>query len=109
MKLVPVKMLPSTDNIISIIKKEQLYLESRYFIKHLDLYGSFAKQQQHSESDVDLLYTTLPNGTMTLARLKSFENYLSQLLNIEKIELVNKQSVNPVIAKNIENYAISIF
>jgi predicted nucleotidyltransferase len=108
-KLVAIKMLPSTDHIISIIKKEQPYLESRYFIKHLDLYGSFAKRQQHSESDVDLLYTTIPNGTMTLARLKSFENYLSQLLRIDKIELVSKQSINPVIAKNIENDVISIF
>ena len=84
-------------------------MESRYFIKHLDLYGSFAKEQQHSNSDIDLLYTTIPNGTMTLSRLKSFENYLSQLLKIEKIELVSKQSINPVIAKNIEDYAISIF
>ena len=73
------------------------------------MYGSFAKQQQHSESDVDILYTTIPNATMTLARLKSFEDYLSKLLRIEKIELVSKQSINPVIAKNIENYAISIF
>jgi len=102
-------MLPSTNHIISIIKKEQAYLQSRYFIKHLDLYGSFAKQMQHSGSDIDLLYTTMPNGAMTLSRLKSFETYLSQLLKVEKIELVSKQSINPVIAKNIEDYAISIF
>lgn len=102
-------MLPSTHHIISSIKKKQPYLKSRYFIKHIDLYGSYAKQQQHSESDIDLLYTTIPNGTMTLSRLKSFENYLSQLLQVEKIELVSKQSINPVVAKNIEDYAISIF
>lgn len=109
MKLAAIKMPHSTDHIISLIKKEQSYLESRYFIKHLDLYGSFAKQQQHAKSDIDLLYTTIANGTMTLARLKSFENYLSELLGIERIELVSKQSVNPLIAKNIEDYAISIF
>lgn len=101
-------MIPSTHDIIAIIKKEESYLKSRYFIKHIDLYGSYAKQQ-HLESDIDLLYTTIPNGTMTLARLKSIENYLSQLLKVEKIELVSKKSINPVIAKNIENYAINIF
>lgn len=103
------KMFPSSHHIISTIKKEELFLKSRYFIKHIDLYGSYAKEQQHAESDVDLLYTTIPNGPMTLSRLKSFENYLSQLLNVDKIELVSKQSINPVIAKNIEDYAISIF
>lgn len=102
-------MISSTRDIIATIKKEESYLKSRYFIKHIDLYGSYAKQQQHLESDIDLLYTTIPKGTMTLARLKSIENYLSQLLKIEKIELVSKKSINPLIAKNIENYAINIF
>jgi len=41
--------------------------------------------------------------------LKSIEEHLSQLLKVDKIELVNRQSINPVIAKNIEKDAISIF
>lgn len=102
-------MLPETQHIISTIKKEESYLKSRYFIKHIDLYGSYAKKQQKPGSDLDLLYTTIPNGTMTLARLKSFENYLSQLLKIDEIELVSKESINPIIEKNIESYVISIF
>jgi predicted nucleotidyltransferase len=102
-------MLNSTEYIIDSIKKEEPYLKSRYFIKHIDLYGSYAKKQQRPESDIDLIYTTTPNGTMTLARLKSFENYLSKLLNINKVELVSKHSINPVVEKNIEKDAISIF
>lgn len=102
-------MLNTTENIIETLKKEEPYLKSRYFIKHIDLFGSYAKKQQHKGSDLDLVYTTIPNGNMTLARLKSFENYLSDLLKIEKIELVSKHSINPVIGKNIEKDAISIF
>ncbi|MEP6628073.1 MAG: nucleotidyltransferase domain-containing protein [Ginsengibacter sp.] len=102
-------MVPSTQHIIDTIRNEESFLKDRYFIKHIDLYGSYAKKQQHPGSDIDLLYTTIPNGNMTLARLKSIEGYLSQLLGIEKIELVSKQSINPVVAKNIENYAIAIF
>ena len=75
----------------------------------MDLYGSFARGQQNLGSDIDLLYTTIPNGEMTLARLRSFENYLAKLLNIERIELVSKQSINPVVEKNIEKDAISVF
>jgi predicted nucleotidyltransferase len=102
-------MVPSTQHIIDTIRNEESFLKDRYFIKHIDLYGSYAKKQQKAGSDIDLLYTTIPNGNMTLARLKSIEGYLSQLLGIEKIELVSKQSINPVVAKNIENYAIAIF
>ena len=102
-------MLNSTEHIINTIKKEQSYLRSRYFIKHIDLYGSYAKNLQLPDSDIDLVYTTIPNGTMTLARLKSIEDYLSKLLNINKVELVSKHSINPVVEKNIEKDAISIF
>ena len=102
-------MVPSTQHIIETIRNEESFLKDRYFIKHIDLYGSYAKKQQQPESDIDLLYTTIPDGNMTLARLNSIESYLSQLLGIQKIELVSKQSINPVIAKNIEDYAISIF
>lgn len=103
------KMLNSTEHIIETIKKEESYLRSRYFIRHIDLYGSYAKRMQRPDSDIDLVYTTLPNGNMTLARLKSFENYLSKLLKIDKVELVSKYSINPVIEKNIEKDAIPIF
>lgn len=102
-------MVSATQHIIATIKNEELFLKSRYFIMHIDLFGSYAKKQHHPDSDIDLLYTTIPNGTMTLARLKSIETYLSELLQIKKVELVSKQSINPLIAKNIENYAISIF
>jgi predicted nucleotidyltransferase len=102
-------MLPETRHIIATIKKEKEYLRSRYFIRHIDLYGSYAREEQQLGSDIDLLYSTFPNGAMTLSRLKSIENYLSQLLEIDKVELVSKQSINPIVAKNIENYAVNIF
>jgi predicted nucleotidyltransferase len=102
-------MIKDTHHIIETIRNEKTYLQTRYFIAHLDLYGSYAKKQQKPGSDIDILYTTIPNGDMTLARLKSIETYLSGLLQIEKIELVSSKSVNPVIAKDIEKYAISIF
>lgn len=104
-----IKMLNSTEYIIETIKKEQPYLKSRFFIQHLDLYGSYAKRLQYAESDIDLVYTTISNGAMTLARLKSFEKFLSNLLNINKVELVSKHSINPVVEKNRVKDAISIF
>jgi predicted nucleotidyltransferase len=102
-------MVPDTQHIIETIRNKEAYIRDSYFIKHIDLFGSYAKNQQGTNSDIDLLYTTIPNGTMTLARLRSMENYISQLLQIEKVELVSKQSINPLVAKNIENDAISIF
>jgi predicted nucleotidyltransferase len=103
------EQMETTQHIIDTIRDKESFLKSRYFIKHMELYGSFAREQQKVDSDIDLLYTTIPDGEMTLARLRSFENYLTQLLNIEKIELVSKQSLNPIVEKKIKKDAISIF
>lgn len=63
-------MSQTTDNIISTLKKEEDFLKRLYFIDHVVLYGSYAKNQQHAGSDIDLLYTTMPGAGMTLARLR---------------------------------------
>jgi predicted nucleotidyltransferase len=102
-------MPQTTDHIITTLKNEEDFLKRRYFIDHVVLYGSYAKSQQSTESDIDLLYTTMPGAGMTLARLKSVENYLSGLLSIKKIELVHSASLNPVVKENIEDHAIPIF
>lgn len=72
-------------------------------MKHIIVFLTGKGKRKH------ILYATDPNGNMTLAMLRSFENYLPGLLKIDKIELVSTNSINPLVAKNIEDYAISIF
>lgn len=45
-------MLPETQNIIATIKEKEEFLKSRYFIRHIDLYGSYAKGPQQKGSDI---------------------------------------------------------
>ena len=47
-------MALTTEHIISTIKKEEAYIKSRYFITHIEIFGSYAKQQQHTDSDIDI-------------------------------------------------------
>ena len=95
--------------VIQLLKNNEKYLKERYFIEKLELYGSYAKDNQDDNSDIDLLYKTRSEAPMTLARLSSLENYLSDLLKINKVELVSRNSLNPIIALNIEDHVISVF
>jgi len=42
-------------NIIDILKKEEAYLKSKFCVKKIALFGSFAKGAEFENSDVDLL------------------------------------------------------
>lgn len=96
-------------DVITILSKSKDHLRSRYFIQNMELYGSFAKGENKEDSDIDLLYRTIPGAAMTLARLNSMEKFLAGILKKRKIELVNKDSLNPIVAANIKDHVISVF
>lgn len=96
-------------DVISILSKSKDHLRNRYFIQNMELYGSFAKGENKEDSDIDLLYQTIPGAAMTLARLSSLEEFLSGILKKRKIELVNKNALNPIVAANIKDHVISVF
>jgi len=40
--------------VLELLKKDFPYLRSRYNVKRIGLFGSFAKELQHKKSDIDL-------------------------------------------------------
>lgn len=97
------------NKIIQLLKAQEDYLKKRYFIESLSVFGSYARQTQHADSDIDLLYATKEGADMTLARLSSLENYLSNLLSIKKVEMVSRNNLNPIVQLNMKDDVIHVF
>lgn len=71
------------ENIFERLKRELPYLQEKYGVERIALYGSFARSEQAEKSDVDLL--------VELARPLGFEfvdlaNYLEKVLG-RKVDL----------------------
>ena len=95
--------------ILNILKQHNEELKTRFGLSGLVLYGSYAKGNQQPGSDIDLLYE-LPEGShMPLMRLQKLQHYISNLLAINKVEVVNRKYINPVVLKDAQQYAITIF
>lgn len=95
--------------VLNILKQHNEELKTRFGLSGLVLYGSYAKGNQQPGSDIDLLYE-LPEGShMPLMRLQKLQNYISNLLAINKVEVVNRKYMNPVVLKDVQQYAITIF
>jgi predicted nucleotidyltransferase len=74
-------------------------------IKAIYVFGSYARQQQNEESDLDLLVTF--HKTPGLLKFVKLENHLSDLLGI-KVDLVMKDALKPNIGQRIIKEAVAV-
>jgi predicted nucleotidyltransferase len=88
------KYKPSANNrlpeITRTIQANKRFLNERYRVKELGIFGSYLRGEQKAKSDLDLLVEFFePIGLFDFIRL---ENELTRLLGI-KVDLVMKESL----------------
>ena len=90
-----------------LIKLRELlpYISQKYAVNSLEAFGSFVKNQQNDNSDLDILvsFSKIPG----LIKFLELKNYLSDQLQIN-VDLVMKDSLKPRIKQNILNESIVI-
>lgn len=68
-------------------------------VKRLGLFGSFVRDEPHSESDIDLLVEFEP-GSKTFDRFMELAFFLEELFN-RRVELVTTESLSPYLGPHI--------
>ena len=91
-------MVKNKQNILSTIKKNQNKIES-FGVKRLGLFGSFVREEQNLESDIDLL-VEFEQGKKTFDNFIHLSFLLENLLG-HHIELVTSESLSPYIKPHI--------
>ncbi|MBC8526645.1 MAG: nucleotidyltransferase family protein [Candidatus Cloacimonetes bacterium] len=92
-------------NITSILREESLKLKSQYYVTALEIFGSYVKNEQKSNSDLDILVSF--SKAPSLFKFIELEDYLSALLGV-KVDLVMRSSLKPNIGQRILAEAQSI-
>lgn len=87
------------EEILSFLKTHQVEIQS-FGVKNLGLFGSFVRNEQHAESDVDFLVEYEP-GCKNLKNYFGLMDWLENAFQRE-IELVTKESLSPYIGPYIE-------
>lgn len=88
----------NTSSIREILREQLPVLAARYNVHSLGIFGSYARDQQRAESDLDILVEF--DETPGLINFIELENYLSDLLNL-KVDLVMRQALKPRIGRRI--------
>ena len=85
-------------HILSKLKELLPVLSDRYKVQELGVFGSYVRQEQCDDSDLDILVTFLE--APSLLKFIELENYLSDVLGI-KVDLVMEDALKPAIGKHI--------
>ncbi len=80
---------------------------ARYGIREIGLFGSYARQEQSAESDIDILIDFEPD-------YENYDNYmavcdiLEQLFKNYKVEIVTRNGLSPYIGPKILNEVVYV-
>jgi len=91
-------MIETKQDILNVIDQNRSVLRALGVIK-IGLFGSFVREEQHQESDIDLLIEFEP-GRKTFDTFMELSFFLEEVLQ-RRIELVTLESLSPYIGPHI--------
>ena len=101
--LMPVS--PSLKEILETLRQQIPLLMEHYGVEKLEVFGSYVRNEQNKDSDLDMLVTFREEPS--LLTYIAIENYLSDLLGV-KVDLVMKDSLKPKIGEQILSEAVPV-
>jgi predicted nucleotidyltransferase len=95
-------------DILDILKQSKPHLTKKFKIAELGLFGSYSTGENHSESDIDILYLLEEGSQLGMMGTNELEEFMKEILQIDKLDLVNKKYLNPIIELEIEDSLIYV-
>lgn len=84
---------------LEVLRRSKPYLQTRFGVTRLALFGSIARDAAHAESDVDVLVAF--DGPATSERYFGVQFYLEDLLG-RPVDLVTEKALRPELRPFVE-------
>ena len=99
--------MKSLNEIKHILQEQKPYLHARYGIVDIRVFGSFVRNEQNQDSDIDILIDFDGIPGIDLLDLVNLERYLSDLIGI-KADVAIKSSLRKRIGQRIPSEAVPV-
>lgn len=97
---------PSRESILATLRAHHENLRAQG-VKSLTLFGSFARDEPTPESDIDLMVEF--DQPVGFFRFCDVQEYLQEILDWPKIDLVTPEAIYPELEDDIYSEAIHVF
>ena len=95
------------DKIIEVLKRNEAAIRA-LGVGALYLYGSHARDEAQSDSDVDVFFDKNPDQKLSLFELIDLQFMLKDILGT-KVDVGTRSSLHPVLKAEIERSAVQVF
>ena len=86
----------SKQEALQVLRDRLPYLRERYGVDEIALYGSFSKETQHAESDVDLVVRlSRPLGLDFVELIQKLEELLGRSVHLSTFDTLQRSKQNP--------------
>ncbi|HYO14261.1 MAG TPA: nucleotidyltransferase family protein [Thermoanaerobaculia bacterium] len=96
---------PALEHYMRELRRLYPELVEKYHVRTLEIFGSYVRNEQDPESDLDVLVTF--DETPGLFTYIELENYLSDSLGV-KVDLVMKTALKPRLEQRILSEAVPV-
>ena len=93
-------MDPTLEKIKDQLKQQKPYLLDKYGVTEIGVFGSYVRDEQGPESDVDILIELTDPPRIDLLDLVELEYYLAELLGV-KVDIAIKKNLRKRIGQRI--------
>ncbi|MGD2158913.1 MAG: nucleotidyltransferase family protein [Anaerolineales bacterium] len=91
----------------NILEKQKPNLQDKHGVKVIGVFGSYTRDEQHPESDIDILIELERPPRISLIGLVELEHQLSDILGV-KVDLVIKRNLKRRIGRRILDEVIPV-
>jgi predicted nucleotidyltransferase len=95
------------NEIRQLLQEQKPYLAEKYGVEIVGVFGSYVRQEQRPDSDLDILIELDRPPKISLIGLIELEDYLSQILGVE-VDLAIKTNLKKRIGRRILQEVIPI-
>jgi predicted nucleotidyltransferase len=90
--------MKSTDAVLERLRETVPVLSEKYRVKRIGVFGSYIRNEQKEDSDLDVLVDLGPEPTLGLFGLVEMEEYLSNTVGVSVV-LVTLEGLKPRIGR----------
>lgn len=100
-------IMKTLDEIKRILQEQKPHLAKEYGIIELGVFGSYVRNEQRPDSDIDILVELERPPRISLIGLVELEHYLSDVLGV-KVDIAIKKNLKKRIGKRILNEVVPV-
>jgi len=92
-------------SLVNTLRRHRKDLKNRFGVEHISIFGSFVREEQTENSDVDILVSF--KKTPTLLELIKLKEYLENLISL-KVDLITEKGISPYVRPYIEREKVTV-